>query len=205
MPSLSHQIASATGLLLVCSIEGCGRKHVARGWCGAHYQRWKSHGHPLGGGLSRGECTRWILEVAVPYTGDDCLTWPYCTVKGYGHLKWQGKGLRYAHNVVCELVHGPAPDPALEAAHSCGNGHLACVNPKHLRWATRAENAADRVLHGTSNHGAGNGTAKLSEHDVRHIRSLRGKASRAEIAAKYGVCKHTVGHIQTRRTWKHVP
>lgn len=30
-----------------CSIEGCERPHLARGWCGAHYARWKRHGDPL--------------------------------------------------------------------------------------------------------------------------------------------------------------
>lgn len=30
-----------------CIIEGCDSKHVARGWCGMHYQRWRRHGDPL--------------------------------------------------------------------------------------------------------------------------------------------------------------
>lgn len=28
----------------VCTVEGCGRKHQARGMCGLHYQRWRHHG-----------------------------------------------------------------------------------------------------------------------------------------------------------------
>lgn len=27
-----------------CSIEGCGKPHLARGWCVKHYTRWRSHG-----------------------------------------------------------------------------------------------------------------------------------------------------------------
>ena len=29
-----------------CTIDGCGRPHVARGWCRAHYLRWCRHGDP---------------------------------------------------------------------------------------------------------------------------------------------------------------
>ena len=32
-----------------CSIDGCTSKVVARGWCNAHYLRWRHHGDPLGG------------------------------------------------------------------------------------------------------------------------------------------------------------
>lgn len=31
----------------LCSIPGCGNRHVARGWCKMHYQRWRSNGDPL--------------------------------------------------------------------------------------------------------------------------------------------------------------
>lgn len=31
----------------VCSVDGCGRALLARGWCGAHYTRWHKHGDPL--------------------------------------------------------------------------------------------------------------------------------------------------------------
>lgn len=32
-----------------CSIDECARPLVARGWCAAHYQRWKKYGTPLSG------------------------------------------------------------------------------------------------------------------------------------------------------------
>lgn len=28
----------------LCSIDGCGKTAVKRGWCGMHYRRWKTHG-----------------------------------------------------------------------------------------------------------------------------------------------------------------
>lgn len=34
-----------------CSIEGCDRPVKTRGWCNAHYLRWRRHGDPLGTGI----------------------------------------------------------------------------------------------------------------------------------------------------------
>ncbi|MEU3020074.1 MucR family transcriptional regulator [Nocardiopsis sp. NPDC007018] len=28
----------------VCEVPGCGRKHVSRGWCGTHLERYRRHG-----------------------------------------------------------------------------------------------------------------------------------------------------------------
>lgn len=30
-----------------CSVNGCGKRQVARGWCSGHYQRWRTHGDPV--------------------------------------------------------------------------------------------------------------------------------------------------------------
>ena len=31
----------------ICSIDGCGKIHEARGYCRQHYQQWSWHGEPL--------------------------------------------------------------------------------------------------------------------------------------------------------------
>lgn len=36
-----------------CVVEGCGRPVKTRGWCEAHYERWRRHGDPLAAGPVR--------------------------------------------------------------------------------------------------------------------------------------------------------
>jgi hypothetical protein len=32
----------------VCDVDGCRKPGVARGWCHAHYSRWRRYGSPTG-------------------------------------------------------------------------------------------------------------------------------------------------------------
>ncbi|GEM_PF-4306667 len=34
----------------ICQVDGCDRKHYARGWCQKHYVNWHATGNPLGNG-----------------------------------------------------------------------------------------------------------------------------------------------------------
>jgi AraC-like DNA-binding protein len=107
----------------------------------------------------------------------------------------------FVHRLVCELVNGAAPSLNHEAAHSCGNGHLACINKKHLRWATRAENHADKLIHGTANRGERHGLARLNEDAVRKIRSLAGTLSQQRIAREVGCSRSQVMRILSGECW----
>ena len=188
-----------------CPIDGCaGHSHWtakgSRGWCSAHYQRWAKHGDPLGGRASPGAFLAWLNEVALTFESDDCLFWP-STKSGPVHIKIDGK-THIVARVLCGWVHGDPPTLLHQAAHSCGNGHLGCINPGHLRWATIAENSADRLIHGTHSRGERHTLAKLTTRDVVEIRSRCDAGEKYPVvAADYDVSRSLVGHIATRKRW----
>lgn len=51
----------------LCSIDGCGRAHLARGWCQIHYERWSRNGDPLIGSDVAPSTTEGVTEK--PCTG----------------------------------------------------------------------------------------------------------------------------------------
>lgn len=112
-----------------------------------------------------------FFETAAACEGDDCLIWPFSRVHGYARYSLGGRGSS-ACRLLCALVHGEPPTPDHEAAHECGNGHLGCVNPRHLVWKTNPQNVEDKYRHGRIARGERVSTNKLSEDDVRLIREL---------------------------------
>lgn len=186
----------------ICSIPGCGKGgQIRRGWCSAHYFRWRSHGDPLAGRTPNGEPERYYLEEVITYEGDDCLLWPYARNNyGYGHMWFEGRD-SVISRLVCEEANGPPPSPKHEAAHSCGQGSAGCVTKGHVRWAIHIDNEADKRLHGTTNRGENNGCAKLSQDDVETIRALEGKQTQQAIADAYGLQQAHVSNIQRGKRW----
>lgn len=151
---------------------------------------------------AHGAAQRFIREVAVSYDRDDCLIWPfYRNNRGYACVRDGGRSMRSAARVVAELALGLPSDATFDTAHSCGNGHLGCVNPRHLRWATRTENMADTAAHGTKLNGARNPNAKLDERTAIEIRTMRGRAKQALVAAKFNISVPQVSAIQRGQRW----
>lgn len=188
----------------ICSIPGCDKPvRNVRGWCNAHYTRWRKYGDVnTKARPANGEALAYFHDVVLAYEGDECLTWPYNTGStGYGQLRYDGKQARVSR-LVCEHVYGPAPDPSHHAAHSCGKGHEACVNPSHLSWKTPSENAADKLEHGTYMCGERQNGAKLTEADVRKIRALRGRVPQRQLAVTFGVARETISQIQLGKKWR---
>lgn len=189
-----------------CSIEGCNRPHNAHGYCTPHYNRWRHHGDPHAGMLAQGQAQQYLETVVLPYDGDDCLPWPHKrTPDGYAKMSHKDGGSQLVHRRVCEATHGPAPTPKHQAAHLCGKGSEGCVAPRHVVWKTQSENMADKLLHGSHSRGERSPNAKLTERQVLEIRNLRGKMQHREIAALFGISKHTVRRIIYRKEWAWLP
>lgn len=184
----------------LCKIEGCDNPVRGRGWCGKHYMRWYQHGSPTALLIRRGGPDKFVQD-AIRHCGDECLIWPFArNAQGYARHRVNGR-VTSAPRVVCELTSGTAPTTEHVCAHSCGNGHLGCVNPKHLRWATHKENNADKFTHGTIARGERNGNVKMSEETARSVRAIIGTMSQREIAALFGVSRSAVRDVKLGRSW----
>jgi len=141
-----------------------------------------------------------FLEMQAQET-DDCILWPYSQDgRGYGQMRSKGR-VRKVYRASCEMAHGQPTTPNHEVAHSCRN--RSCFNPRHLRWATRAENASDRLKDGTAPRGENCGTAKLTTYLVREMRIYaRSGVQQKELAAYYDVSEPTVSQIVNRQSWE---
>lgn len=73
------------------------------------------------------------------------------------------------------------------ACHSCGNEK--CINPDHLRWGTGKENAADKILHGTSG-------CKLQDYQVFEVHEKRSLNTKL-LANQYNISERTICQIKS--------
>lgn len=107
------------------------------------------------------------------------------------------------HKLVLDVFVGLCPD-GMECRHLDGNKKNNNIN--NLKWGTRRENAADRILHGINNRGENSGVARLTEQDVRMIIYMcRTKEfTQQEIAEIYKVSQRCVSAIINKKRWKHI-
>lgn len=90
-----------------------------------------------------------FVKSSLSFDGDMCLFVPFATSGSPVVISVDGRQ-EPASRYVCRVTNGDPTDDDLVARHLCGNGHLSCVNPKHLVWGTQSENSLDKGLHRSS-------------------------------------------------------
>jgi hypothetical protein len=184
-----------------CDVEECLQSPQRRGFCYKHYRRWLKYGSALTIKRAPNGAPRQMIEQAIRYRGDDCLLWPFRTPDGYGRIKEDGVNY-LAHRIVCRRVHGPSPKDRPFATHKCGNGHLGCLTPKHLRWGSPQDNQDDMVRHGRSTRGERSSAATLKEQQVVEInRRLDAGEITSKIADDFSISWGMVHKIKIGWTW----
>jgi len=107
-----------------------------------HGHRYRRYGDPLKTRFAPHGAHAAFIEQAIADPGEDCLMWPF----GRAVYRYGAADGRTASNLMCERAHGKPPRGRHHALHSCDNP--ICVNPRHLRWGSHADNMHDNALRG---------------------------------------------------------
>lgn len=135
--------------------------------------------------------------------GDGCWLWKgSLTTNGYGHVKVQGRWIG-THKLAYQLTYGAIPDD-LCVCHHCDNRE--CVNPTHLFLGTHLDNMLDMQRKGRSVRGSKHVNARLTEEQVRQIRSLYvpRKTTLRQLGEMFEVDAKTIHRVVRREQWAHV-
>lgn len=136
----------------------------------------------------------------------ECYQWvdKICSSDGYPRIYWapMKRGIK-ANRAVWMHFNGPIPD-GMFVCHSCDN--KLCVRIEHLWLGTPKDNARDMFSKKRNRNPKGehHPKAKLTEKEVREIRSMRGQLSSRLIGLKFGVSKGAISAILEGRRWAHV-
>lgn len=141
-----------------------------------------------------------FILAALSMETDDCIEWPFYRMKnGYGQVGLHD-GMALAHRHTCVLAHGEPPFPGAQSAHSCHN--RACINKRHVRWASQAENEQDKLDNGTwDTRKAG---AKITADTARRIRADRAELGLTykALAERHGTTPANAAQIVRGKSWR---
>jgi hypothetical protein len=113
---------------------------------------------------------------------------------GYGYVRYKG-AMQSTHRVSYKEHVGQIPD-GMFVCHSCDE--RLCVNPDHLWLGTNADNTRDKMKKNRHRAaiGATNGSAKLTDEQVREIRTKVATGQKQKVVAdEYGVSNQHVSEI----------
>lgn len=137
------------------------------------------------------------------HQGDDCVIWPFRSSDNGRALFFHNGKSFWAHRLMCQMAHGPAPEDRPLAAHECGKGNEGCVNPRHLSWKSHSGNQLDRARHGTASTGS---RLNLTVDQIADIRAKFGIFTQTELAEMYGCSLGTIQYyLKYREQRGHEP
>ena len=119
---------------------------------------------------------------------------------GYPKIHHNGKSTS-VHRHLYQTIYGNLPKDRV-VRHTCDNP--LCINPIHLLAGTHADNVADRVARHRSAIGSNHGRAKLTEKDVKRIKTEERDIGPTELAKKYDVDRRVIYQIRNNLNWNHV-
>lgn len=149
---------------------------------------------------------RLIERFNLKYCKDDsgCWIWTASVAgKGYGQIKLPGQRKQiYAHRLSYMIHKGEDPGKK-HICHTCDNPR--CVNPEHLFIGTSQDNHDDMKAKGRHTFGEKSATAKLSEGQVKQIKTLlKEKIPQMLISKIFGVSQIQISRINTGQRWAHI-
>lgn len=142
---------------------------------------------------------RFLRKITInPTTG--CWEW-------HGAWGWGGYGvfklgkMQTSHRASYQIFKGEIPK-GLWVLHKCDV--RKCVNPDHLFLGTCSDNTIDKLSKGRGyfTGGENNGQAKLTEENIREIRSS--SLLQKELAEKFSVWPSAISRIKSGLRWKHL-
>ncbi len=194
---------NSTKVLRVCEI------------CGVSFWTPRSEVLRKGGRFCSPKCA--VINRTIPlehrfflYVGkkqpNGCIPWVgHLMDNGYGQIRTKiGDKTRVvlAHRASYELMVGPIPD-GLFVLHRCDNP--PCINPVHLFLGTHQDNADDKVRKNRQATGATQaGRAKLTDEQVRQIRSRYRRGYGNKLAKEFGIDESGVSRIVHKLSYRFV-
>ena len=160
-------------------------------------------------------CPRWeamnTLKKLISIKTDECILWPYAKRgNGYGAVAIR-RGKVYSTHVVAWALANGRKIPrkkrtgntvkGLIVCHTCDI--RACINPRHLFRGTIKDNLEDMTNKGRRPEGEYHPMAKLSELDVKAIRSIKGIIEGKAIARMFDVTPSVICNILNGKKRKH--
>lgn len=120
---------------------------------------------------------------------------------GYGRLEYRGTQYT-AHKLAWELHNKTTVPKGYCICHLCDNPE--CVNPDHLFLGSIQDNNEDKLKKQRQSKGEGIHTSKLTEEDIKYIKSLPEGFNQSEVARQFKVNPNTISNIVNGKRWKHI-